>query len=265
MKLAATAAGLCVLLFGAYAFGQDNRSLTNSGIGLPQWRLGGAPASTPTDELASLQERLLLAENSIRALTQSLALANSEAELFKRQSAELSLKLQTLGLSGIDEDETRLEQRLLGAVRDLRMARRENQELKNQLVLLVESILTLLATTENVDPEIRSTLETQLRRTNEQLGATPEGTAQPEAITPTLSDGMVVDVRDDLSLVVANLGDRHGVKIGMPFQVWRDNRRIATVQVVDVRDRISGAIIQNLESPTNPVQAGDRLRVDARP
>ncbi len=263
MKLAAIAAGLCVFAFGFTSVGQDNRSLTNSGFRIPQLGSGGEAASHE-DASASLQERILLAENTIRALTQSLAIANSEAELFKRQSAELSLKLQTLGLSGIDEDETRLEQRLLGAVRDLRLARRENQELKETLVMQTETVLALLATTDGIDAEIRSTLESQLRKTNEVLGVTP-GVARTEAVEPTLSEGMVVDVREDLSLIVANLGDRHGVKIGMPFQVWRDNSRIATVRVVDVRDRISGAIIQNLESTTNPVKTGDRLRVDARP
>lgn len=262
MKLAATAAGLCVLAFGFTAEAQDNRSLTNSGIRTLQLSSRGSGAHQE-DAVASLQERLLLAENSIRALTQSLAIANSEAELFKRQSAELSLKLQTLGLSGVDEDETKIEQRLLGAVRDLRLARRENQELKDALVMQTETVLAMLATTENIDPEIRMTLETQLRKTNEVLGVTP-GVANTEAVEPTLSEGMVVDIREDLSLVVANVGDRHGVKIGMPFQVWRDNQRIATVKVVDVRDRISGAIIQNLESPTTPVKTGDRLRVDAR-
>ena len=75
---------------------------------------------------------------------------------------------------------------------------------------------------------------------------------------------MVVDTKEDLSLVVANIGSKHGVKVGMPFQVWRDNRRIGNVRVVDVRDRISGAIIQNLESEKETVKTGDRLRVDAQ-
>ena len=262
MKLAAIAAVLCVFAFGFTSVGQDNRSLTNSGFRIPQLGSGGGTASQE-DVSASLKERLLLAENTIRALTQSLAIANSEAELFKRQSAELSLKLQTLGLAGIDEDETRLEQRLLGAVRDLRLSRRENQELKDTLVMQTETVLAMLATTDGIDAEIRSTLESQLRKTNEVLGVTP-GVASTEAVEPTLSEGMIVDMREDLSLIVANVGDRHGVKIGMPFQVWRDNKRVATVRVVDVRDRISGAIIQNLESSTNPVKTGDRLRVDAR-
>jgi len=262
MKLAAIAAGLCVLAPSLNSWSQENRSLTNSGIRSPQLASGSEFVSQQ-DSMASLQERLLISESSIRALTQSLAIANSEAELFKRQSSELALKLQTLGLSGIDEDESELEQRLLAAVRDLRQSRKENDEIKQTLIAQTETVLAMLATTTGIDPEIRSTLETQLRKTNEVLGVTPNA-AKTAGLEPTLSDGMIVDVRDDLALVVANLGDRHGVKIGMPFQVWRDDKLVGTVKVVDVRDRISGAIIQNLESSENPVQAGDRLRVDAR-
>jgi hypothetical protein len=102
-----------------------------------------------------------------------------------------------------------------------------------------------------------------LRRTGELIGS-PQGAATAEAVEATLQDAMVVDVRDELSLVVANVGEKQGAKIGMPFQVWRDGRKIGEVRVVDVRDRISGAVIQNLENPKNPVKSGDRLRVNAR-
>lgn len=260
MNLAATAAGIAVLGLASTAPAQDNRSLTNSGIRSPQIRVGGGSVS-PTGGDAPLQERILLLENSIRSLTQSLAVANSEAELFKRQASDLSLKLQTLGLS--DADESKLEQRLLAAVRDLRNAKKENQELKDAIIRLTESVLTTLQATENVDPQTRSNMEIQLRSVNELLGASPQA-EDVIGTEPSLSDGLVIDIRDDLSLVVANLGTRHGAKIGMPFQVWRGSQLVANVKVVDVRDRISGAVIQNLETQTNPVKAGDSLRVDAR-
>jgi hypothetical protein len=50
----------------------------------------------------------------------------------------------------------------------------------------------------------------------------------------------------------------------MPFGVWRGDRRIALVRVVDVREKISGAVIQNLESDKEPIKTGDRLRVETR-
>src|SRR5690606_38020512 len=100
---------------------QENRSLTNSGTLVPQAKAGGAdpfatpPAaqdSSPEDEAAEMQEKAILQENTIKQLTQSLANANAEAETYKRQAADLSLKLQTLGL---DRDESEIEQRLLSA------------------------------------------------------------------------------------------------------------------------------------------------------
>ena len=49
----------------------------------------------------------------------------------------------------------------------------------------------------------------------------------------------------------------------MPFQVWRGDDRIGLVRVVDVREKIAGAVIQDLDSKEK-IKVGDRLRVDAR-
>ena len=55
-----------------------------------------------------------------------------------------------------------------------------------------------------------------------------------------------------------------GVRVGMPFQVTRDKRIIGSVRVVDVREMIAGAYIQNLSSEKDRIKVGDHLRVDAR-
>jgi hypothetical protein len=67
-----------------------------------------------------------------------------------------------------------------------------------------------------------------------------------------------------MALVVGNIGKKQGVNVGMPFQVWRESRKIGDVRVVDVRDRICGAVIQNLVTEKEQIKKGDRLRVDAR-
>jgi hypothetical protein len=41
--------------------------------------------------------------------------------------------------------------------------------------------------------------------------------------------------------VVANIGEQQGVKMGMPLRVMRDDKKIATLRVVDVRQRICGS------------------------
>jgi hypothetical protein len=267
MKLAATAAGICVLGLAVNAGAQDNRSLTNSEVEAPRVETGGNSGrvdSNGGDESdAPVEERIVLLQNTVKQLTQSLANANAEAETYKRQAADVTLKLQALGLPGIEGDESKLEQRLLAAVRDLRLAKKDNEEFRTELIQLSEAVMALLKTSENITPEARSAVEIELRRVSELLGS-PNGAAAGKAADATLNDALVVEVRDDLSLIVANIGEKQGVKIGMPFQVWRDGKRIGQARVIDVRERISGAVIQNLENNKNPVKAGDQLRVDAR-
>jgi hypothetical protein len=117
---------------------------------------------------------------------------------------------------------------------------------------------------EGADPETRLELETQLRAANNALGLVQPNVQEAQPVPATLTDAIAISVRDDLSLVVANVGSIHGVKLGMPFRVWRGDREIGLVRIVDVREKISGAVIQALGSDTDTVKLGDRLRVDAQ-
>src|SRR5207302_8395398 len=79
---------------------------------------------------------------------------------------------------------------------------------------------------------------------------------------PSLMDASVVSVKDEWSFVVANIGEQHGVKIGMPLRVMRNDQKVATLRVVDVRQRICGAVIE--DSGKEKIKVGDRLQADAR-
>ena len=60
-----------------------------------------------------------------------------------------------------------------------------------------------------------------------------------------------------------NIGDKQGVKIGMPLQVMRGDQIDRTVRVVDVRQKIGGAVIQEMNSEKDQIKVGDHLKVDA--
>jgi hypothetical protein len=74
----------------------------------------------------------------------------------------------------------------------------------------------------------------------------------------------VISVKDEWSLVVGNLGEAQGLKMGMPLRVVRGDKVIATLRVVDVRQKICGAVIQEMDSPKDKIEVGDRLQVDAK-
>ena len=198
---------------------------------------------------------------SVKTLTESLAASNAEAELFRRKFSELQLRMEALGLESADKDKSKLEQRLLRAVSDLQLAKKEREQYRDQMLRLTEAMLSLLKTSTGGDARARAEVEAQVRSTNALVAKAASGTTEAQ---PSLMDGSVVSVKDEWSLVVGNLGEKQGVKIGMPLRVVREGRLIATLRVVDVRQKICGAVIQEMVSEKEKVKVGDRLQADAR-
>lgn len=207
---------------------------------------------------ATLREKLILSEAAIKGLTESLAVANGETELFKRKADDLSARAEALGIQTAGNETDALRTRLLAAVRDLRLLQKEKDAAREQLVVLTESVMELLKTSEGIDAKSRLKVEERLRSASAFIG----GQESRNVSAAGLTSGRVVDTKPDLALIVANLGSRQGVKTGMPFQVWRGEKQIASVRVVDVRDAVSGAIVQNTVTPADTVRTGDTLRID---
>lgn len=243
-------------------YGSDagNSSLSESKMESAPPR-GGVTAEMLLTQNEELHKQLSIEQESLRTLTTSLAESNAEAELFRRKYSDLELRMEALGLESASKDRAKLEQRLLTAVSDLRLAQEERDEFRDQMLRTNEAVLRYLKTSQGGDAQARMDVETQLRATNQLVARST--TVAPET-EPSLMDGSVISVKDEWSFVVANLGEKQGVKIGMPLRVLRGDRRIATVRVVDVRQRICGAVIQEMDSKEN-IKVGDRLQVDARP
>ena len=173
----------------------------------------------------------------------------------------LQLRMEALGLESADKDRAKLEQRLLSAVSDLHLLQKEREQYRDQSLRLSEAILHLLKTSTGGDAQARMEVEAQLRSLNE-LIAKANNHAGGNA--RRLMDGSVMSVKEEWSLVVGNIGEKQGVKMGMPMRVMRGDKLIATLRVVDVRQRICGAVIQEMDSGKEKIKVGDRLQADAR-
>jgi hypothetical protein len=211
---------------------------------------------------ATLEKKLREAEASIAALQKNLAVANAESEVFKRQTGELKLRLEALGLDGAG-DPAKLEQKLLKAVNNLRLAEEGRKEVLGALIELSEAVLAYQQVSKTANADARSALEGALRKAHKAMGVSSSEAAEGTAVPSTLTDASVIAVKDELALIVANVGRQQGVREGMPFRVFRGNEDIGTVRIVDVREKIAGAVIQDLRSATARVKMGDRLRVEA--
>jgi hypothetical protein len=207
-----------------------------------------------------LRRQLSIQQESVRTLTSSLAESNAEAELFRRKFSDLQLRMEALGLASANKDRAKIEQRLLTAVSDLQLAQKERDEYRDQMLRLNEAVLRYLKTSQSGDAQARMDVEAQLRGTNALVARSTS--AHPQSAQPTLMDGSVISVKDEWSFVVGNFGEQQGVKIGMPLRVMRGERKIATLRVVDVRQKICGAVIQEMDSEKEKIKVGDRLQVD---
>jgi hypothetical protein len=204
---------------------------------------------------------LSIAQESLKALTSSLAESNAAAEELRRKYSDLELRMEALGLASANKDRAKLEQRLLNAVSDLQLSQKERDEYRDQMLRLNESVLCYLKTSQAGDAKARMDVEAQLRSINTLITQSSSAPDRPE---PSLMDGSVISVKDEWSFVVGNLGEKQGLKIGMPMRVMRSDQRIATLRVVDVRQKICGAVIQEMDSKKEKIKVGDRLQVDAQ-
>lgn len=211
------------------------------------------------EQNADLRRQLAIDQESVRALTMSLAESNAEAELFRRKFSDLTLRMEALGLESADKDRTKLEQRLLAAVSDLRLAEKERDDFRDQMLRTNEAVLRYLKTSQGGDAQARMDVEAQMR-TASQLAGRPSNSAGENE--PNLMDASIVSVKGEWSFVVGNIGAKQGVKIGLPLRVLRGDKRIATLRVIDVRQRICGAVIEDMVSEKEKIKVGDRLQAD---
>lgn len=261
LKCAALVAGL-FLIAVARPQGQADSSLSNLDIEYSELKV---TLEKVLGENKQLRDALAETGKTLAEMRKNLAATSGETEVFKRQSMELKLRMEALGLDLAGGNNAKLEQRLLAAVNDMRAIAQEKRNLSEALMRLSDASAVYARSATGAPAESRLALETEIRNANKVLGGTfgsaAGGTSEPSMIT----DATAISVKDDISLIVINLGSRQGVKVGMPFRVVRGDNVIGNVQVVDVREKIAGAVIQSLGSEREQIKVGDRLVVDARP
>ena len=248
-RLGLPVAGLCLALFGRLA-AQGGGSLKNLDM---ETEHPAANAEALLQQNTALRQKLAENENSLRALQQSFGSISNEAEVFRRKSSELNARLEALGPASIDS-------RLIKLLGELKIATGERSKLRDALIGLTEAAARYQKHAGKENAGINGELESAMKESTEALGLNAKLPTGAPTIPARLTDSIVVSVKDELALIVANVGLHHGARLGMPFDVVRGDTVIGTIRIVDVREKISGALIQNL-SKDETIKVGDRLRV----
>ncbi len=214
---------------------------------------GAKPASPPEtgDTVADLQEQ-------IKQLRESLALANADAETFRRQWQDLRLRDQALGIDALTVDEKRLQDRVVEAIKELYQTEQERRTAVIRLQQLLDAGQEVLKGA-SVDPQRRTDYEIAVRGAQAFLDAR----GKPDIpVAASLDDGQIVHVNGELNSVILNVGADLGAKPGMPFRVLRDDQLIGEIKILQVRETVSAAVIASVEAGKD-LKVGDRIAVEA--
>ena len=212
--------------------------------------------SALTSDNQRLKTELEQRETIIRLLTENLAIARTESELFQKKWTDAQLRAQTLGVNFADETATQAQRQLVESVRALYLAEAERQRLIEQLQRLLDAIQKQ----GDVASELARTKA--LLATSEQpaSGQTGKAAAAGKQAEGALESATVLDANPNLRLVVLNIGLLQGARVGMPMVVLRGDRVVAGLEIVEVRRRICGALIERTEKKVI-LRVGDAARV----
>jgi len=213
-------------------------------------------------ENGRLEQQLQDAEESKAGLQKNLAIATGEAEILKRQLMEMRLRLEAFGLEG-QGSEAGIEQRLLKAVSALRTVEQQKAALATAVIALSDGLDMSRQLIPQLDSDTKSILDAALSQGRQALATVDSESPVAEGAPSAASEGQVIATKDELALVVTSLGREGGVKVGMPYRVFRDDREIGSIRIVDVRDRISGAVVQELSTGADKIRVGDKLKIGA--
>ena len=219
-----------------------------------------AQLETSARLVTELETKLAAEKARTASLTQSLATATSQATQAMESYKRLRELMEGLGVGALEGSTDQVQDRLLSALKDLRLVDEQKQKVSEALMSLSEATLAYVKTSQSSDPEARKKLD-QVLDAAEQVVRTANATGTAEAGPGDLHNARVVSYTSEQGVVVFNLGARDGVKVGMPFTVFREDRPIAKALVVDVRKSICGAVVQDVINNKVPVQIGDRGKV----
>jgi hypothetical protein len=249
--LIVTGAGLCAQGFPA-KFGVG---YAGSRLALDRHRI----------EIQAVVQQAQAAQSGINAVTESLIEANAVNEMLAEKNRELKKQAELFGVARATGDRAVLEQRLLKSVRDLDLVHEDLETQRTQHQQLVSALNDYLGAPESMKRDHLPQLLRSLRESERVLAEDLAGEITANEREAIITDMRVIDVRDDLALVVVDAGKKHGVDVGMQMIIRNGVRPIAQVRAVDVRDAITGCVINGFVGEDNsPIEIGNQVRLDIR-
>jgi len=210
--------------------------------------VAACPAQVPSPE--ELQGIIIDLQQQNQVLQRSLIQANRSEKEASAQLAQVRERLEALGKNLLDGGDDRLIQ----AAADLQLAHERIEDLERVVNRLAASITEYISQAVASDPESRLRVETSLRELDAALGLRQK---RPPAVRfGTLQQAHIVSLDQESGMLVLDLGESQGAKIGMTFDLLRGQQPYGKAILFDVRKGISGAFAK-LDNESESPRPGD--------
>ena len=200
---------------------------------------------------AGFQEIITDLQEQNRNLQRSLAEANRGEKQASEQLAQVRERLEALGKNLLDGGDDRLVQ----AAADLQIANERSTQLEGSVMHLASAVTEYIRQAVVSDPAARLRVETSLRELDAVLGLRQK--PLPDVRTGSLQQARIVSLDQESGMLVFNLGESQGAKIGMTFRLVRGQQPYGKAILADVRKGVSGAFVEHLDNVTESPRPGD--------
>ncbi len=193
-------------------------------------------------------------ERQVATLRESYMLARADADEARKQLREVSMRLEALGGTALGGQ----EEKLIEIAAMLESTRTELDEVRQGSLRLASAVAEYKRNAMVEDETARQTLETALQELEAALGLRQK---QQNELDGTLDEAKVLSIDTESGLIVINAGRKGGVKVGLPMEISRGDQVIADTMVTDVRNSVSGLLVQRHLNPVLSIAVGDRVSV----
>lgn len=210
---------------------------------------GMCPAQAPQPE--KLQQIVSDLQEQNQTLQHSLAEANRGEKQASEQLAQVRERLEALGKNLLDGG----DERLIQAAADLQLSNERVTELEGSVARLTATVNDYLRQAVVSDPDARLRVETSLRELDAVLGLRQK--PRPDVRTGSLQQARIVSLDQKSGMLVLNIGESQGAKIGMTFRLSRGLQAYGKAILADVRKGVSGVFVEALDKATESPRLGD--------
>lgn len=204
-------------------------------------------AATPEQ----LQQAVIALQEQNQTLQRSLAESNRAEKEATEQLAQVRTRLEALGKNLLDGGDDRFKL----AVTDLEITKERVAELEKSATVLVSAVMDYLRQAVASDPDARLRVETSLRELDAVLGLRQK--PRPDVRSGSLQQARIVSIDQESSMLVLNIGESQGARIGMNFRLFHGQQPFGKAIIADVRKGICGVFVESLDNPADTPRIGD--------